>query len=704
MDNNLEHRFHAFRRRLVRRATAPTAFSRRRCVCRPNASRRVASRRVVFSERITRRRARASRSRAPVDARDDMGCISSKSSSARADKISSAYGDTVHFEASGRIFDFNARLTDEFEIVDRVGFGQQGTVYRVREIATGDLYAMKETHIGVFGANAKRREAYCEIETLAKMRHPNVVSLKKAFQTSSEVQVVMELAGDETLLSFLVKLDEDEGLSEAEKVDVKHELLRQLVDAVAHVHSRDCVFRDLKHDNVMVKHDGDLKKAQIKLIDFGRAALLRREDRFSNLPPLGTSLFQAPEVEQRKEYGQASDMWAVGVFAYFLTTGVMPFEHTVSGLYKALRGEYEPMDVSVDKNARDLVSKLLVLNPSKRINAAQAATHRYLRKGYEAHRHVAQGDSLQVPSDMVSSAKKQLRALVMQESLERHTVSLLADKLNPEDVTTLRRWLGMKAEKSVHRGTANVRIKHQIQMVQSESRSPSAATPDDTVSGGHAYIDDIQAQRALDAMYKDYAERGSDSKDTSFHGRGLSQSASFAALSDALNNLAQEEDKEAHSPPSKSSPPAKPPRLTMSDKLSRSSPGLSGRLSQPGSSKNLSGRSFVGIAHASGFCTIDELITACLSARLTIVAEELEKVRSSLKMERMEKLKSVGIDSQDESILLDIILFRHDDLLSRVEAIHMRQLKDWSVRGGTRSIVFDGSAQYVKPIQEVEDA
>ena len=295
-----------------------------------------------------------------------MGCVSSKpssSSSARADKISSAYGDTIHFEASARVFDFNARLADEFEIIDRVGSGQQGTVYRVREIATGDAYAMKETHIGVFGANAKRREAYCEIETLAKMRHPNVVSLKKAFQTSSEVQVVMELAGDETLLSFLVKLDEDEGLDDAEKADVKHELLRQLVDAVAHVHSRDCVFRDLKHDNVMVKHDGDLTKAQIKLVDFGRAASLRREDRFSNLPPLGTSLFQAPEVEQRMEYGQASDMWAVGVFAYFLTTGVMPFEHTVSGLYKALRGEYEPMDESMDKNTRDLVSKLLVLKP-----------------------------------------------------------------------------------------------------------------------------------------------------------------------------------------------------------------------------------------------------------------------------------------------------------------------------------------------------
>ncbi|ABO98220.1 predicted protein, partial [Ostreococcus lucimarinus CCE9901] len=296
-----------------------------------------------------------------------MGCAaSSASASAPASALA--------------LVDFNARFADEYVVREKIGVGQQGTVYLCEDAETGTTRAMKETHIGVFGANAKRREAYCEIELLSQMRHPNVVRMVKAYQTSAEVQVVMEHAGRDTLLTYLVALDDAEGMTEEEKMHIKHELIRQLVDAVAHVHSRDVVFRDLKHENVMVTSDDDLRNAQIKLVDFGRAASLRREDRLNNQPPLGTSLFQAPEVEERREYGQAADMWAVGVFVYFLVTGQMPFEHTVAGLYKVLRGEYEPMEESINKHARNLVAKLLVLDPAKRINAAQASTHRFLRQ------------------------------------------------------------------------------------------------------------------------------------------------------------------------------------------------------------------------------------------------------------------------------------------------------------------------------------
>ena len=365
-------------------------------------------------------------------------------------------------ESAIALVDFNARFADEYVVREKIGVGQQGTVYLCEDVETGTTRAMKETHIGVFGANAKRREAYCEIELLSQMRHPNVVRMVKAYQTSAEVQVVMEHAGRDTLLTYLVALDDAEGMTEEEKVNIKHELIRQLVDAVAHVHSRDVVFRDLKHENVMVTSDEDLRNAQIKLVDFGRAASLRREDRLNNQPPLGTSLFQAPEVEERREYGQAADMWAVGVFVYFLVTGRMPFEHTVAGLYKVLRGEYEPMEESINKHARDLVAKLLVLDPAKRINAAQASTHRFLRQKNAAHVHVGEGDALRVPKHMEKAAKKQLRALVMQESLELHTVGLLAEKLTPEDLKTLRRWLRMKAEMSVRGGVANSRAKIMI--------------------------------------------------------------------------------------------------------------------------------------------------------------------------------------------------------------------------------------------------
>lgn len=591
-----------------------------------------------------------------------MGCAaSSASASAPASALA--------------LVDFNARFADEYVVREKIGVGQQGTVYLCEDAETGTTRAMKETHIGVFGANAKRREAYCEIELLSQMRHPNVVRMVKAYQTSAEVQVVMEHAGRDTLLTYLVALDDAEGMTEEEKMNIKHELIRQLVDAVAHVHSRDVVFRDLKHENVMVTSDDDLRNAQIKLVDFGRAASLRREDRLNNQPPLGTSLFQAPEVEERREYGQAADMWAVGVFVYFLVTGQMPFEHTVAGLYKVLRGEYEPMEESINKHARDLVAKLLVLDPAKRINAAQASTHRFLRQRNAAHVHVGEGDALRVPKHMEKAAKRQLRALVMQDSLELHTVGLLAEKLTPEDLKTLRRWLRMKAEMSVRGGVANAREKNASHSI-SQRQSPDAS-----IRAGHTYTDELQAHVALNALYNEMTkDQGSESnsREVSFHGGALTKTQSYLKLTEALENLEEMssgDEADVHTP----SPPKKISKSSLSDAARQESAQKT-----TGTSDIAKSRSFVGYAHQSGMCTVDELITACISAGLQSVADELQTVRDDLKKERLAKLAATGADTQtqNESVLLDIMLFRYEDLLAKVENAHLDQVKDWSVRAG----------------------
>jgi serine/threonine protein kinase len=516
------------------------------------------------------------------------------------------------------------------------------------------------------------------------MRHPHVVRMVKAYQTSAEVRVVMEHAGRDTLLTYLVALDDAVWMTREEKMRVKHELIRQLVDAVAHVHSRDVVFRDLKHENVMVASDDDLRNARIKLVDFGRAASLRREDRLRNQPPLGTSLFQAPEVEDRREYGQAADMWAVGVFVYFLVTGRMPFEHTVSGLYKALRGEYEPMEASINKYARDLVAKLLVVDPSKRINAAQASTHRFLRQKNAAHVHVGEGDALRVPIEMEKSARRQLRALVMQESLEKHTVGLLTEKLTPEDLKTLRRWLRMKAETSVRGGLANVRV---AALTAAESPPPS---PDVSIRAGHNYADETQAHAALNALYKEMTkdqESESESREASFHGGTLTKTQSYQKLTEALADLEDlNADDEQNSKIDTPSPPEKISKRSLSGAVRRdlsprtSSVDVSRKTTSP--SDSVTTRSFVGYAHQSGMCTVDELIAACISAGLRHVADELQTVRDDLKKERLATLQVTGADSrtQSESILLDIMLFRYEDLLAKVENAHLDQVKDWSVR------------------------
>jgi len=596
--------------------------------------------------------------------------------------------------------EYNASVYDTYDVVEKIGVGQQGTVYRARERASGQTVAMKETHIGAFGANAKRREAYCEIETLGKMKHPNVAMLIKAYQTSAEVHVVMEYCGENTLLSYLVALDDASWVTEKEKGELRHALTRQIVDAVAHVHSKDVVFRDLKHENVMVMHDDKLRNVVVKLVDFGRAASLRRGDRLNNQPPLGTSLFQAPEVEQRREYGQAADMWAVGVFVYFLATGKMPFEHTVAGLYKVFRGEYEPMDDTFSRHARDLVSKLLVVDPSKRINAAQASTHKYLRQEFESHVHVSEGDALRVPLNMVQEAKKQLRALVMQESLERHTVGLLAEKLSPDDLKMLQRWLVMKAERSVHRGSANLRLAPKVH----DEEARTGMSPEASTREGHQYADEVKAHIALNTLYKELANAsGSNSLESSFHDGRITKAQSFSNLSEALSKCVEDEDAATASKISSANSVPTNLKKKVSPGKQSAEKGRLSTVSTASLEKALeedeeeptgySERSFIGFAHATGMCTVDELISACISAGLPAVAIELQAVRDKLKEERKEKLKTLGTDSQtqESSVLLDIMLFRHEDLLSKVENIQLERMKDLSVRHGDAS-AFEGTA------------
>lgn len=587
------------------------------------------------------------------------------------------------------LVDMSGNFSDDYDVVKSLGRGQQGAVVMCVDKRTGETFAMKETLTGAFGASMRRLEAYREIALLSKMRHPHVTRIVRAYQRADAVQVVMTHGGEDTLLSYLVRLD-DSALTEKERASERHEMLRQLVDAVAHVHAREVVFRDLKHENVVVRCDADCRNARITLVDFGRASSLRREERLSNLPPLGTSLFQAPEVEERREYGQAADMWAVGVFVYFLTTGKMPFEHSVAGLYKVLRAEYEPMDDSVSKYANDLVAKLLVLDPSKRINAAQATTHRYLRQENAAHAHVSEGDSIRVPKHMENAAKRQLRALVMQESLERHTVGLLSDMLSPDDLSTLRRWLAMKAEQSVHRGTANLRMAKN----RSSKFDPDDSSADNTVHAGRQYVDEIESRQLLNSLYAEakraQAAAGSDSVNGSYHG-GIGRKQSFAILSEAVNALteASSADDLARadgSPPASSQPQMKtladgsPTSSRMS--LKDASPSSSD-IRMPSSGKlDYANRSFVGFAHASGLCTVDELITACISAGFPRVVEELQRVRDQLKDERNAKLTSIGAgaDVQHDSVLLDIMLFRYEDLFSKVESAHIHTVRDVSVR------------------------
>ena len=558
------------------------------------------------------------------------------------------YSKHVQREGSEVNMYFDKVVSEDYVISKKkIGSGMQGSVYEgtargEKDSFKGEKVAIKETHIGAMNKNSgeRRKEAYAELETLSRMRHPNIVQLIAAYQTSSELQLVMEKIDGIGLISYLVECDEklaSGAQTEKEQREEKFSLMRQLCDAVAHVHARNVCFRDLQPENVMITNQ---EPRQVKLIDFGRAVVLKRKDHMEgNLQPMGTSLFQAPEVEKRCEYGQASDMWAVGVFLYLLISNKMPFSRTVEGVYAVLRGSYEPFDETFNKQARSLVSKLLVVNPSSRMNAAQVNQHKYLRKFVQmkeeyrkAGTNVSRERDILVPATMQKDVERSLLALEETKDITKECVKILCE-LSAQDVATLRRWLNMSSEKSVHEGKANVGLNVELKKNGNRrSREEDAEhkeNRDESENDGGSSNEGSRTSNGSYSWNDDSTHRGNAKLGTG----GLEHLAhSFRKSLD--------EDPEA--------------------------------------------RSFIGLVHEQGLSSLDELITACVASGLFKTADQLVELESNVLAKRRNRfggeneMTKITSSKNAQETIRNTVLVRHGDLLRLVETTQLERMKEAS--------------------------
>ena len=281
------------------RARAAANGARRRATTREGARRRATTREGA------RRRA-TGRAREATEARSDrranpsngaeMGCAASTTGA----RGTAEAGDARASTSAPSAVRIDERWDANYVARRKIGGGKQGTVFEV-EASDGTRRAMKETHVGAFGEDEHRIAAYAEVEALSAMSHPNVVAFVGAYQTSAEVHLVMELVDGTSLLEYLTMLNDYEDANEDKKHEVRLDLMRQLANAVAYVHAKDYVFRDLALENVMVRHAPDDATANVtlKIIDFGRVRKLRPETgmRLPSASPMGAASFQAPEVE-----------------------------------------------------------------------------------------------------------------------------------------------------------------------------------------------------------------------------------------------------------------------------------------------------------------------------------------------------------------------------------------------------------------------
>uniref|UniRef100_A0A3P8NHJ3 Calcium/calmodulin-dependent protein kinase type IV n=1 Tax=Astatotilapia calliptera TaxID=8154 RepID=A0A3P8NHJ3_ASTCA len=243
--------------------------------------------------------------------------------------------------------------------------GATSIVYRCEEKQTQKPYAVK-----VLKKTIDKKIVRTEIGVLLRLSHPNIIQLKEIFETDTDIALVLELVTGGELFDRIV---ERGYYSERDAAHV----IKQILEAVAYLHENGVVHRDLKPENLLY---ADLSlDAPLKIADFGLSKIV--DDQVTMKTVCGTPGYCAPEILRGNAYGPEVDMWSVGVILYILLCGFEPFFDPRGDQYmysRILNCDYEfvsPWWDEVSLNAKDLVSKLIVLDPHKRLSVREALQH-----------------------------------------------------------------------------------------------------------------------------------------------------------------------------------------------------------------------------------------------------------------------------------------------------------------------------------------
>ncbi|TNM96110.1 hypothetical protein fugu_015771 [Takifugu bimaculatus] len=255
-----------------------------------------------------------------------------------------------------------SQFSDTYEIKEDIGVGSYSVCKRCLHKGTGMEYAVKII-------SKAKKDLTEEVEILLRYgQHPNIITLKDVYDDGRSVFLVTELMKGGELLDKILR---QKFFSERE------------ASACPLHHHKDCrvVHRDLKPSNILyVDESGNAES--IRICDFGFSKQLRAENGLL-MTPCYTANFVAPEVLKKQGYDAACDIWSLGVLLYTMLTGFTPFangpEDTPeeilarigSGKFSLTGGYWN----SVSNEAKDLVSRMLHVDPHRRLTAAQVLRH-----------------------------------------------------------------------------------------------------------------------------------------------------------------------------------------------------------------------------------------------------------------------------------------------------------------------------------------
>ncbi|KAF4555159.1 Serine/threonine-protein kinase sid1-like protein [Elsinoe fawcettii] len=260
-----------------------------------------------------------------------------------------------------------AAMADDYQMLEELGSGSFGVVYKAIERSTGELVAIK--HIDLEGNDDDIQEIQQEISLLSTCSSEWVTRYKASFVRGTKLWIVMEFLGGGSCLDLL----KPGAFTEAQIAIV----MRELLSGLDYLHSTGKIHRDIKAANVLLSSNG-----HVKLADFGVAAQLTNI-KSQRMTFVGTPFWMAPEVIQEAGYDFKADIWSLGITAIELALGEPPHSnvHPMKVLFLIPKERPPRLEgANWSKDFKDFVTACLNKEPERRPTAKALLKHRFITR------------------------------------------------------------------------------------------------------------------------------------------------------------------------------------------------------------------------------------------------------------------------------------------------------------------------------------
>ena len=226
-------------------------------------------------------------------------------------------------KSSARNWNTGEMILDRYQVVELLGQGGMGVVYRCRDTVGNVDVAVKALPTEVSHSTTEMEEVRENYNLVSTLVHTNIAVYKtlEMDKATGDYYLVMEYVDGEDLRHWMKRMRRENKLT----LETALPVLRQIAEALDYAHKQDVIHRDVKPDNVKILADGS-----VKVLDFGLAAQIRTSQAHVSKEAVaraGTNLYKSPEQWQgRSRQGAAADQYSLAVTAYELLSGYVPFE------------------------------------------------------------------------------------------------------------------------------------------------------------------------------------------------------------------------------------------------------------------------------------------------------------------------------------------------------------------------------------------